>query len=342
MVYKNKTILITGGAGFMGSNFIHYFLDKYPNWRIINVDKLSYAGNLDNLADIENRKQYKFILGNIADYEIVRNIFKLEKPVIVVNYAAETLVDRSIAGPKIFVESNIIGTQNLLEAIREFNGVDRFIQISTDEIYGEVLKGKAKEDSACYPRNPYAATKAGADHLIASYVNTYNIPAIITRSCNFCGPYQYPEKLIPIFITNLLEENRIFIHGDGKQVREWIYTQDHCRAIDLIIKKGKVGEIYNIGTNQFYTVLEIAKMLFKMLGKDEKMMKFTKDRPGNDQRYAVDWNKLKKLGWEPTVDFQQALEKTVQWYKEHRDWWKKIKNLPEFKRYYQHQYLNIK
>ena len=337
---KFNTILVTGGAGFMGSNFIHYLLKKYRGIKVINVDKLSYAGNLDNLRDIEKNPRYKFILGDISDDAIVRNIFKLERPQIVVNYAAETLVDRSIAGPKIFVESNIVGTENLLEAAREFP-IKKFVQISTDEVYGEILKGKASETAVCHPRNPYAATKAGADHLVISYVNTYNIPAVITRSCNFYGPNQYPEKLIPIFITNLLECKEIFIHGDGGQTREWIYTEDHCRAIDKIIQRGKTGEIYNIGTGQSRTVMQIAEIILKLLGKDKKMMQFTKDRPGNDRRYALNWDKLARLGWEPIHVFDKGIKLTLDWYKKNEKWWRKIKQMPEFKEYYEHKYLNI-
>lgn len=325
----------------MGSNFIHYLLKKNRSMKVINVDKLSYAGNLDNLRDIENNPRYKFILGDISDDAIVRNIFKMERPQIVVNYAAETLVDRSIAGPKIFVESNIVGTQNLLEAAREFP-IKKFVQISTDEVYGEILQGKAKEDSVCHPRNPYAATKAGADHLVISYVNTYQVPALITRSCNFYGAYQYPEKLIPIFITNLLENRPIFIHGKGSQIREWIYTEDHCRAIDKIIEKGKIGEIYNIGTGQSRTVLQIAETIVQLLGKDKNMMQFTKDRPGNDRRYALNWDKLAHLGWEPMHVFDKGIKLTVDWYKKNEKWWRKIKQMPEFDEYYKHKYLNVK
>ena len=333
-------ILVTGGAGFMGSNFIRYILSKYLRYHVVNLDKLSYAGNLDNLIDIENNPRYKFILGDISDDAIVRNIFKLERPHIVVNYAAETLVDRSIAGPKIFVESNIVGTQNLLEAAREFP-IKKFVQVSTDEVYGEILSGKAPETTVCHPRNPYAATKAGADHLVISYVNTYDIPAVITRSCNFYGPNQYPEKLIPIFITNLLENREIFIHGDGGQTREWIYTEDHCRAIDKIIQKGKIGEIYNIGTSQNRTIIQIAEIILKLLGKDKKVMRFTKDRPGNDRRYALNWNKLAGLGWEPMHIFDKGIRLTVDWYKKNEKWWRKIKQMPEFDEYYKHKYLNV-
>lgn len=339
-MHKQTKILITGGAGFMGSNFVRYVLAHYPKWQVVNVDKLSYAGNMENLAESEDNPQYKFILGNIADADIVRNIFKLERPDIVVNYAAETLVDRSIAGPKIFVESNIVGTQNLLEAVREFK-TRLIVQISSDEVYGEVLKGKVDEDAPCHPRNPYAATKAGADHLITSYVNTYNVPAIVTRSCNFYGPNQYPEKLIPIFITSLLEDKKIFIHGDGQQIREFIYTEDHCRAIDAIIKKGKIGDIYNIGTDQFYRVDDVADMILRLLNKNKKSRAYTKDRPGNDRRYAVDWSKFAKLGWKPQYSFAEGIALTVEWYKQKRDWWERIKETKEFGEYYKHKYLTV-
>lgn len=325
----------------MGSHFVRYALERYPKYRVVNVDKLSYAGNLDNLSSLAGNPRYHFILGNIADEAIVRNIFKMEKPDFVVNYAAETLVDRSIAGPKIFVESNIVGTQNLLEAAREFDNVKKFVQISTDEVYGEILDGRASENSVCRPRNPYAATKAGADHLVTSYVNTYNVPAIITRSCNFYGPNQYPEKVIPIFITNLLEGKRIFIHGDGAQEREWVFTEDHCRAVDAVLHKGEIGEIYNISSGESKTVLEIAKDICSCMECDQGKIEFTRDRPGNDRRYSIDCKKLRALGWDPIHKFCDGLAHTIEWYRNNQEWWKRIKATKEFEEYYSHKYLTI-
>ena len=325
----------------MGSHFVRYVLGHYPKWRVVNVDKLSYAGNLDNLSSVAGNPRYHFILGNIADDAIVRNIFKMEKPDFVVNYAAETLVDRSIAGPKIFVESNIVGTQNLLEAVREFDQVKKFVQISTDEVYGEILEGQASEDFVCRPRNPYAATKAGADHLVTSYVNTYSVPAVITRSCNFYGPNQYPEKVIPIFITNLLEEKKIFIHGDGAQEREWIFTEDHCRAIVAILHQGKIGEIYNISAGHNESIENIARRIADYMGKDKSHIEFTRDRPGNDRRYALDWSKLSALGWKPECAFEDGLARTIEWYSANQEWWQQIKATKEFAEYYRHQYLTI-
>lgn len=337
----SKAVLVTGGAGFMGSHFVRYLLKCYPHYRVVNVDKLSYAGNLENLEDIKAESRHHFILGNIADEAIVRNIFKMEKPDFVVNYAAETLVDRSIAGPKIFVESNIVGTQNLLEAVREFDHVKKFVQISTDEVYGEILEGNATEESVCRPRNPYAATKAGADHLVTSYINTYKVPAVITRSCNFYGANQYPEKVIPIFITNLLEGKKIFIHGDGAQTREWIFTTDHCRAVDTALHKGAIGEIYNISSGESRSVLEIAKDICLYMERDESVIEFTRDRPGNDRRYALDWTKLRGLGFEPMHKFSDGIAHTIEWYRNNQIWWKSIKARSEFQEYYEHKYLNV-
>lgn len=341
MNLTSKTVLVTGGAGFMGSHFVRYLLEHYPHYRIVNVDKLSYAGNLDNLIGIKEESRHHFILGNIADEVIVRNIFKMEKPDFVVNYAAETLVDRSIAGPKIFVESNIIGTHNLLEAVREFDHIKKFVQISTDEVYGEILLGSATEESVCRPRNPYAATKAGADHLVTSYINTYNVPAVITRSCNFYGPNQYPEKVIPIFITNLLEGKKIFIHGDGGQTREWIFTDDHCRAVDAVLHKGEIGAIYNISSGESRSVFEIANDICLCMERDSSEIKFTHDRPGNDRRYALDWKKMRNLGWEPIHKFCDGLAHTIEWYRNNQTWWKRITEMPEFQEYYEHKYLTV-
>ncbi|MBI4359722.1 MAG: dTDP-glucose 4,6-dehydratase [Candidatus Jacksonbacteria bacterium] len=338
---NKHTVLVSGGAGFMGSHFVRYLLKHYPHYRVVNVDKLSYAGNLANLTDIKEESRHYFILGNIADEAIVRNIFKMERPDFVVNYAAETLVDRSIAGPKIFVESNIVGTQNLLEAVREFDHVKKFVQISTDEVYGEILEGSATEESVCRPRNPYAATKAGADHLVTSYINTYKVPAVITRSCNFYGPNQYPEKVIPIFITNLLAGKKIFIHGDGGQTREWIFTDDHCRAVDTVLHKGEIGEIYNISSGESRSVFEIANDICLYMERDSNEIEFTRDRPGNDRRYALDWEKLRNLGWEPIHKFCDGLAHTVEWYRNNQTWWESIKATPEFQEYYEHKYLTV-
>lgn len=330
-------ILITGGAGFMGSNFIHYILGKYPDYQVINLDKLTYAGNLDNLKDIENNKNYQFIKGDIADKQVVNRVFKEKKPEIVINFAAETHVDRSILEPDAFIKTDILGTYNLLEACRE-GGIDKYIQISTDEVYGFVLDGEFYEDTAFDPSSPYSASKAGADHLVMAYFRTYGLPVVRTHSCNFIGPYQYPEKVIPLFITNLIEGKKVPVYGKGDQVREWIYTKDYCRALDLILHKAKAGSVYNIGTGQRKQNIEVTKKILKLLGKDESSIEYVKDRPGHDVRYAVNFDKLKKeLGWSPEYDFDRALEETVEWYKKNEKWWKKIKS-GEYLEYYKKQY----
>jgi len=330
-------LLITGGAGFMGSNFIHYILNKYSDYQVINLDKLTYAGNLENLKDIENNSNYKFVRGDITDKDLVNKIFKENQINAIINYAAETHVDRSILEPDAFIKTDVFGTHTLLEAIRQF-GVDKYIQISTDEVFGSIDRGEFYENSAFEPNSPYAASKAGADHLCRAYYKTYGLPIIVTHSCNFFGPNQYPEKLIPLFITNLLENKKVPVYGKGEQIREWIYTQDHCSAIDLILQQGKNGEVYNIGTGQRKKNIEITELLLKLLDKDESNIEYVKDRPGHDFRYALNFEKLKKeLGWQPQYNFEEALEKTIDWYKNNSAWWQKIKS-GEYLEYYKKQY----
>ncbi len=317
-------ILITGGAGFIGSNFIHYIFKKYKNWRIINLDKLTYAGSLDNLRKIEKDPRYKFIKGDIGDRKLVSEIFRKEKPDYIINFAAETHVDRSIKNPEIFIKTNIIGTQVLLEASRHYK-IKKFCHISTDEIYGSIKKGKFKETDPLFPNSPYSASKASADLIIRSYFKTFNLPILIVRSCNNFGLYQYPEKLIPLFITNLLENKKVPLYGKGENIREWIYVLDNCRAIDLVLQKGKIGEIYNIGSGEEKRNIEIAKILLKELKKDENYIEYIKDRPGHDFRYSLDWTKIRKLGFRPKYSFEKAIKETIKWYKENRWWWKKLK-----------------
>lgn len=330
-------LLVTGGAGFMGSNFIRYMLKKYPTYEIINLDKLTYAGNLDNLQDVENNPHYKFIKGDISDEEIINKVFDENKIDVVISYAAETHVDRSIHDPKAFLFTDIIGTYNLLEAVKKFQ-TKLMIQISTDEVYGSMEDGEFSEDTRFDPSSPYSASKASADHMCSAYFRTFNTPVIITHSCNFFGPYQYPEKMIPLFVTNLLEGKKIPVYGKGNNVREWIFTEDHCSIIDLIMHKGSVGETYNIGTEQRFTNIEITKKLLALLGKDESCIEFVKDRPGHDLRYAIDSTKIReKLGWKPKFSFESALKETVKWYKENAVWWKKIKS-GEFRKYYEQHY----
>lgn len=330
-------LLITGGAGFIGSNFIHYILEKYKDYEVINLDKLTYAGNLDNLKDIENDSRYTFLKGDISDKITVYKIFQENKIDAVINYAAQTHVDRSILEPDEFIKTDIFGTYNLLEAVRKF-GVKKMIQISTDEVYGEIKEGEFFEGSPFRPNSPYSASKAGADHLCRAYWVTYKTPVIVTHSCNVYGQYQYPEKLIPLFITNLIEDKRVPVYGDGQQIREWIYITDHCEAIDLILHKGKVGEVYNIGTSNRIANIEVTRLLLLLLRKDESYIEYVEDRQGHDFRYALNWEKIKNnLGWKPKVSFEQGLKSTVEWYKANRWWWEKIKS-GEYLEYYKKQY----
>lgn len=329
-------ILITGGAGFMGSNFIHYILRKYPGYKIVNFDKLTYAGNLDNLRDIENDPRYQFIRGDIADQKAIEE--SVQGVDVIINYAAETHVDRSIMDPEAFLRTDIFGTYNLLEAVRK-NNISRMIQISTDEVYGSLETGEATENTAFMPSSPYSAAKAGGDHMCRAYFVTYQTPIIVTHSVNFYGPNQYPEKIVPLFITNLLENKKVPVYGDGMQIREWIYTEDHCHAIDLILHKGIAGEVYNIGSGERIPNIETTKKIFSLLFATEDMVEYVKDRPGHDVRYAVDHSKLtRELGWKPGVSFDEGLRKTVEWYKNNSVWWKKIKS-GKYLEYYKKQYV---
>ena len=316
-----KTILVTGGAGFIGSNFIRHILNKYDDYHIVNLDKLTYAGNLDNLKDISKDERYKFVKGDIADAKIVEKAAKGCEAIV--NFAAETHVDRSIHGAAEFVKTNILGTHTLLEAAKKLKA-KLFIQISTDEVYGSIAEGSFKETDPLFPNSPYSSTKAGGDLLTRSYFVTYGLPAIITRSSNNFGPYQYPEKIIPLFITNLLRDKRVPLYADGMNVRDWLFVKDNCEAIDLILHKGRTGEIYNIGGATEITNLELTYNILEMLGKDKRSIEYVKDRPGHDKRYSLDITKLKGLGWHPRYNFKEALELTVEWYKNNSDWWKKL------------------
>jgi len=316
-------LLITGGAGFIGSNFIHYTLKNHKDDQIINFDKLTYCGNLENLKDIEKDKRYKFIKGDICNEKLVDQVFQKEKPDFVLNFAAETHVDRSIKTPKNFTKTNILGTHTLLEVSRKYN-IKKFLQISTDEVYGSIKKGKFKETNPLLPNSPYAASKAGADLLVRSYYKTFKLPILITRSSNNFGPYQYPEKLIPFFITNLLQGEKVPLYGAGLNIRDWIYVLDNCAGIDVVLRKGKIGEIYNIGGGNEKTNLEIAKIILNELGKDETFIEYVEDRPGHDFRYALDTKKIKHLGWKPKYNFEKAIKETIKWYKTHQNWWKKL------------------
>ena len=329
-------LLITGGAGFIGSNFIHYILGKYPHYKIVNLDKLTYCGNLNNLKKVENDPRYKFIKGDICDKEKVDEIFEEEKPDLVVNFAAETHVDRSILNPDIFTKTNILGTHILLETARKFK-IKRFLHISTDETYGSLKSGKFKEDDILAPNSPYSASKASADLLVRSYYKTFSLPVIITRSSNNYGPYQFPEKVIPLFISNILENKKIPLYGTGKNIRDWIYVLDNCEGLDTVLHNGETGEIYNIGGGNEKTNLELAKIILSELGKDESQIEYVDDRLGHDFRYALDIEKVKKIGWQPRHSFEEAIKKTIRWYLENKDWLKKLKT-KEFDKYYEKQY----
>ena len=320
-------LLVTGGAGFIGANFILYWMKNYPEDFIVNLDKLTYAGNLENLKEIENNSNYKFIKGDICDIKLVDETTKDID--IIVHFAAETHVDRSITTPADFIMTNVVGTQVLLDAAVK-NRVKKFHHVSTDEVFGSLElndSNKFNERTNYNPRSPYSASKAGSDHLVKSYFTTYNLPVTITNCSNNFGPFQFPEKLIPLAITNLLEGKKVPVYGDGLYVRDWLYVEDHCKAVDLVLQKGKIGETYCVGgLTEDINNLEIVKRIIKILGKDESYIEYVKDRLGHDRRYAVDWSKVKnELGWSPMHSFDEYLLKTVEWYKNNESWWKKIK-----------------
>ncbi|MCK5466182.1 dTDP-glucose 4,6-dehydratase [Candidatus Parcubacteria bacterium] len=329
-------LLITGGAGFIGSNFIHYILGKYPDYKIVNLDKLTYCGNLDNLKEVENNPNYKFIKGDICDKEKVTEIFENEKPDFIIHFAAETHVDRSILDPYAFIKTNVLGTHILLETAKKF-GIERFLHISTDETYGSIENGKFKEEDILMPNSPYSASKASSDLLARSYFKTFSLPIIITRSSNNYGPYEYPEKVIPLFISNILEGKKVPLYGTGKNIRDWIFVLDNCEGIDTVLHNGEIGEIYNIGGGNEKTNLELTKIILNELGKDESQIEYVEDRLGHDFRYALDIEKAKKIGWEPKHSFEEAMKKTIAWYLENKDWWRKLKQ-EEFGKYYEKQY----
>jgi dTDP-glucose 4,6-dehydratase len=334
-----KKILVTGGAGFIGSNFIRHMLKEHKDYKIINLDKLTYAGNLDNLRDVENKPNYDFIRGDICDVDLVNDIVK-ENVDTIINFAAETHVDRSIEDPSEFMRTDFQGVYVLLEAARKYN-ISKFIQISTDEVYGTAYEGFFKEEDRLKPRNPYSVGKLAGERLAYSYFATHKVPVIITRASNNFGPYQYPEKFIPLFVTNALEGKPLPLYGDGSQIRDWIYVIDHCKAIDVLLERGKVGEVYNIATGNLIPNIEIAKRIVKILKVPESMIRTVIDRPGHDIRYALDFNKIQKLGWKPSEDFENNFKKTVMWYVENKWWWEKIKNSEKYKRYYEKQYHEI-
>ena len=332
-------LLVTGGAGFIGSNFIHYWLKEHPEDEIINLDKLTYAGNLENLKEVENNPNYKFIQGDICDPEVVEEAMRGAD--IVVHFAAESHVDRSILGPGQFIRTNVLGTQVLLDAAVKHK-VKRFHHVSTDEVFGSLPLGgteKWDEKTPYAPRSPYSASKAASDHLVRAYHITYALPITITNCANNIGPYMFPEKLIPLAITNLLEGKNVPVYTPGNQVREWLWVEDHCRAIDTIILRGTLGETYFVGPNNpEYTNLEIIKKILKLMDLPEDRLEFVADRPGHDQRYALDCSKIRaELSWEPEVDLDESLSRMVDWYTKNQDWWKRVKS-GAYKDYYKKQY----
>ncbi len=315
-------LLVTGGCGFIGSNFIKCMFKTHPAYKIVNLDKLTYCGNPENLRDIERDLRYTFIKGDICDRKIVDKAINGCDAVI--NFAAESHVDRSIEDASAFIRTNIHGVYTLLESAKKHN-IKRFIQISTDETYGSIRKGSFKETSLLHPNSPYSAAKAGGDHLALAYYTTFKLPVIVTRSSNNFGPYQYPEKVIPLFITNLLANKKVPLYGDGMNVRDWLYVVDNCDAIDLILHKGKIGEIYNIGGSFEIPNIELANIILKLIGKTDKMINYVPDRLGHDRRYSLDSTKIKKLGWQPSKDFNTAIKETINWYKANTTWWQKLK-----------------
>jgi dTDP-glucose 4,6-dehydratase len=332
-------LLVTGGTGFIGSNFILYWMKEHPEDTIVNLDKLTYAGNLENLKEVEKNPNYSFIHGDICDAETVNKA--MQDVETVVHFAAESHVDRSITEPSVFLKTNILGTQVLLDAAMK-NNIKRFHHISTDEVFGALQLNdvsKFTERTPYNPRSPYSASKAGSDHLVRAYAVTYGLPITITNCSNNFGPFHFPEKFIPLAITNLLEGKKIPIYGDGLYVRDWLYVEDHCRAIDLVLSKGKTGETYCVGgMTELYPNIEIARKIIALLGKDERSIEYVKDRPGHDRKYDVDWSKIKnELGWQPRYNFDEWLEKTVLWYKDHRGWWERIKS-GAYTEYYKQQY----
>lgn len=331
-----RNLLVTGGAGFIGSNFARYMLQKYPNYRIVVYDKLTYAGNLDNLRDLEDEPRYTFVRGDICDAEAVAEALRVYEIDTIVNFAAESHVDRSILDADAFIRTNVLGTFVLLEAARKFR-LERYHQVSTDEVYGWVEQGASKESDALAPRSPYAAAKASGDLMVHAYFVTHGVPTTITRGSNTVGPYQYPEKFAPLFITNALENLPLPLYGDGQQVRDWLYVTDHCEAIDLVLHKGQIGEVYNVGGDNERRNLEVVKLILATLGKPPELVRRVPDRPGHDRRYALDLTKIRALGWQPRHSFEEALLETIRWYAANEWWWKKIKS-GEYREYYERQY----
>ena len=336
-------IIVTGGAGFIGSNFVQYMVNTYPGDEVINLDLLTYAGNLENLKPVEDKANYRFIKGDIADREFIFSLFEQEKPDMVVNFAAESHVDRSITDPEIFVRTNVMGTTTLLDACNKF-GIKRMHQVSTDEVYGDLPLDRPDlfftETTPLHTSSPYSSAKASADLFVLAYHRTYGLPVTVSRCSNNYGPYHFPEKLSPLIISRTLADEELPVYGTGENVRDWLHVSDHCKAIDLIIRNGKVGEVYNIGGHNERTNLEVVKTILRALDKPESLIRFVKDRPGHDRRYAIDPTKLEtELGWKPQYTFDTGIQQTIQWYLNHQEWWKNILS-GEYSKYFDKMYGN--
>ena len=336
-------IIVTGGAGFIGGNFIHHMVNKYPEYQIVNLDLLTYAGNLETLKPVENKPNYKFVKGDIADRKFVFDLFEKEKPDIVVNFAAESHVDRSVVDPESFVRTNVMGTTTLLDACRTY-GIKRYHQVSTDEVYGDLPLDRPDlfftEETPLHTSSPYSSSKASADLFVLAYHRTYGLPVTISRCSNNYGPYHFPEKLIPLMIANALNDKPLPVYGEGLNVRDWLYVEDHCKAIDLIIHNGRVGEVYNVGGHNEKTNIEIVKIICKELGKPESLITHVADRKGHDMRYAIDPTKIhNELGWLPETKFEDGIKKTIKWYLENKEWWETIIS-GEYQNYYEKMYAH--
>jgi dTDP-glucose 4,6-dehydratase len=331
-----KNLLVTGGAGFIGSNFVRYMLERYPDLHVVVFDKMTYAGNLDNLEDVSENENYRFMRGDIADRQAIARLLESNQIDTVVNFAAESHVDRSILDPDAFIQTDVVGVYTLLDECRKLE-IERVLHVSTDEVYGSIAEGAFKEGDPMKPNSPYAASKAGGELMVRAYNVTFGLNAMVTRGSNTFGPYQYPEKLLPLFITNAIDDEPLPLYGDGRQVRDWLFVDDHCAGIDLVLRQGKPGEAYNLGGENERHNIDVVKHMLSILGKPESLIQHVEDRPGHDRRYALDNSKIRELGWQPSLSFDEALERTVRWYADNEHWWRKLKS-GEYLDYYQAQY----